>query len=332
MTSLAGYNTLGVESEPNQLLEANNTDELIAIVRDSCEQGDRPILLGGGSNVVLRRRIPGTVVRVLNQHFSILADQREALIVDVGAGYPWDALVRMTLRAGWFGLENLVSIPGTAGAAPMQNIGAYGVEIADRLHSVQCLSMQTGEITELPAEACEFSYRGSLFKSTASWVVLSIRLKLSRRDQPVATYPDVAAALGDGPVNANRIAAVVAQIRQSKLPDPSNIGNAGSFFKNPVVAAEAAERLTGKIVGLRQFPSELKDFVKLSAAQLIDQAGWKGKTLYGVGVWDKQPLVLVNRGARFGSDFLRMAETIRTDIEDRYGVSLEIEPVVLGQD
>lgn len=330
--SLRSFNTLGVDSESDALAEADSPQSLLDAVRRGLDAGSAFTVFGGGSNLVLKRRISGTIVRCSDEALDVLVDRSDGVLIEVGAGYNWDRLVQTCISRGWNGLENLVRIPGTVGGAPVQNIGAYGVEIRDRFHSLVALNRHTAAWQEFSVEDCHFSYRNSVFKTTGDWIISRVRLALSRDDAPVLTYPEVASRVAGSNPTIVSVAAMIGAIRATKLPDPSLVGNVGSFFKNPVIGEADAERIRRQYDWLQVHPIPGEARVKLSAAQLIDRAGWKGYEENGVGVWASQPLVLVNRGARSGSAFLALAEKIRTDLIDRYGVSLELEPVVLGQD
>ena len=335
--SLRAHNTLGVECEADALSQVTTLAELQRVVRGALERDTPLTVLGGGSNVILRRRIAGTVLLMGDQSCRIESDTRDAVRLWAGAGKRWHALTQETLNHGWSGLENLSLIPGTTGAAPIQNIGAYGVEVADRIERVDVIDRQTGELIGIPRDACDFGYRTSRFKLTSRYLVAGVVFRLDKKEQPEYSYPDVLNALqsrGIGEPRSRDVADVVMGIRQQKLPDPAVWGNVGSMFKNPVVPLALGDQLALRIEGLRRFAVSGSGVsqVKLAAAQLIDLAGWKGKEMHGVGVWPLQPLVLVNRGTTRGADFLDMASAIQTDVLNRFGVALELEPVVLGYD
>lgn len=335
--SLKSMNTLGVECEADELVQALSVDDITLTVRRSLNHQLPLTVLGGGSNVILRRRIKGMVLRLGNVGWHVETQSAEHVLIWVGAGTNWHALTQQTLMEGLSGLENLSLIPGTVGAAPIQNIGAYGVEVGERVERVDAIDLMSGERVSLSHADCRFSYRQSRFKLDSRYLIFGLVVRLDRVERPVTTYPDVARALSEQSIREPRsqqIADVVMAIRRSKLPAPEMIGNVGSFFKNPIVTVESAAELAERISDLRRFPVETKDstHVKLAAAQLIDLAGWKGKEQGGVGVWPSQPLVLVNRGTTRGSAFLTMANAIQTDVEHRFGVALELEPVVLGYD
>ncbi len=312
---------------------ASTVEELQRVIRSTAQSGEALTVLGGGSNVVPLRHLPGRLLLLRDDRVHVLEERVDTVLVEVGAGHDWNALVEKTLERGWSGLENLILIPGTAGAAPIQNIGAYGVELKDRLHSLLAIDRSSGELREFLEKDCEFGYRTSLFKQSGNWVIGRVRLLLSKSSQLELGYPEVARHMEGRDHTAREVARVVSAIRRQKLPNPMLTGNVGSFFKNPIVPLSQAEKLREMIPSLNTYLVDVdRAEVKLSAAQLIDRAGWKGRRERGVGVWEKQPLVLVNLGTENGSDFLAFAQKIRTDLLDRYGVSLELEPVVIGQD
>jgi UDP-N-acetylmuramate dehydrogenase len=293
-------------------------------------------VLGGGSNVVLRRRVAGVVCLVRMRGIRLEPEGAVGVLVTAAAGERWHDLVRYTLGQGLAGLENLSLIPGSVGAAPIQNIGAYGVELSDRFVSLRAFDICSGQTRVFHRDDCRFAYRDSCFKrpEAAHLIILDVTVRLTRTAVPVIDYPDLQLELkrlGWSRPSPVQVAEAVIRVRRRKLPDPRRIGNVGSFFKNPQVSpaqgAEACRRhpaLSGR--------STPDGRVKLSAAQLIDACGWKGRVVGRVGVWHRQPLVLVNRGGATGADILAVSEDIRRDVNERFGVSLELEPQVIGQD
>ncbi|HEX7036997.1 MAG TPA: UDP-N-acetylmuramate dehydrogenase [Pseudomonadales bacterium] len=334
--SLREANTLGVPSVAERLVVVRREAELLALV-DAVGRGgaSRLTVLGGGSNVVLRRRVPGTVCLIRTRGVRIEPGTGDVLVT-AAAGERWHDLVRYTLGQGLAGLENLALIPGSVGAAPIQNIGAYGVELAERFVRLRALDTASGRIHVLHGRDCDFGYRDSVFKraEAASLVILDVTLCLPRRAEPVTSYPDVALELerlGRTRPQPWDVAEAVIRIRRRKLPDPRRIGNVGSFFKNPVVTVQEAAHVAARLPALNRYPAA-GDRVKLSAAQLIDAAGWKGARLGPAAVWRRQPLVLVNTGGATAADVLTLADAIRRDVADRFDVALELEPRVIGED
>lgn len=342
--SLDHLNTLGVRATADRVATAATEDGLRRIVLEANDSGQPLLVLGAGSNVVLGRHVRGIVCLMRMRGLSVEPLGRDKFAVTAAAGEGWHALVRYCLGRGLFGLENLALIPGSVGAAPLQNIGAYGVEIADRLVGLKAMDATSGEIREFDRAACRFGYRDSLFKSSQAgrYVIVEVTLRLSTRPQPVIDYPDVRVELvrlGCASPTPVQIAEAVIRVRRRKLPDPRRVGNVGSFFKNPMVSAEQVERLRGEIADLvvhemPETPGQVRaggpGQFKLSAAQLIDRAGWKGARRAKVGVWPRQPLVLVNLDGACGADFLTLGQEIRAAVLARFGVTLELEPRVLG--
>ncbi len=333
---LSALNTLGLPARADRLVVIEKEAQLVDLLASEAPN-NRPLrLLGGGSNVVLKSYLPGTVAVMRTRGIRWERAGRGFISVTVAAGERWHDLVRCTLGQGWSGLENLALIPGSVGAAPMQNIGAYGVELADRFVRLRALDSKDGSIHFFDADACGFGYRDSRFKAhdAGRFIVLEITLTLSEKPRPMVDYPDVRDELrrmGCDEPSALQIAEAVVRIRRRKLPDPRIQGNAGSFFKNPVISGARAEelRLRHPHLSLRHGDDGR---VKLSAAQLIDGCGWKGQHRGRVGVWQRQPLVLINLGGATAAEVLQLAEAIRKDVADRYGVDLEIEPRIIGED
>ncbi len=291
------------------------------------EGGDRTVVLGQGSNVVLPERLDQPVVLAAWRGLRLRVSGDDALLT-CAAGENWHGVVRYSLGQGWAGLENLALIPGSAGAAPIQNIGAYGVELSERVAEVRVFDRAENRERALTADACGFGYRDSLFKADpARCAVLSLTLRLARRMPMRLDYPDVERELrrqGVTQPTPRKVAEAVIRVRRRKLPDPRQWGNAGSFFKNPIVDSGQAERLARTEPGLATYP--VAGGVKLAAAQLIDRCGWKGQRSGGVGVWHRQPLVLINLGTGSGPDFLALGEEVRRSVRERFGVDLELEP------
>ncbi len=320
-------NSLGVRCEADRLVRIDSVADAQRVVRRSRERGAPLHVLGGASNVVLLPRVRGTVALVCNRGIECLSDDGRRVSVRAAAGEAWESFVQWCLDNRLPGPENLTLIPGSVGAAPIQNIGAYGVEVSTFIDAVEAVRLSTGERVELAASECGFGYRESRFKQEADYLITAVRMRFDRQ-APLATgYPGVAAAVPEA--SSRGVADAVRSIRRSKLPDPQRIGNVGSFFKNPLVRRDDAERIARLLPDLVTY--ETAQGYKLAAAQLIDHAGWRGARRYGVRVWDGQPLVLVNDGAESGEAFLRMAEDIRADIHHRFGVVLEREPVVMGE-
>ena len=331
--SLRACNTLGIAARAAWYAEARSLAGLQALLgRPEWRAGPR-LVLGCGSNLVLAGDFPGLVVRIALSGRA-LVETDDAWLVRLGAGEIWHEVVLWTLAQGWPGLENLALIPGTCGAAPIQNIGAYGVELAERLESVEALDPDSGALLHLDRADCAFGYRDSVFKHPAGarLLVTALTLRLPRVWQPRLDYGELRTTLvarGQADPTPLQVAEAVMAIRQAKLPDPAVLGNAGSFFKNPVVDAATADRLLAREPGLVRYP-QADGRVKLAAGWLIDRCGWKGRSLGRAGVHERQALVLVNRGGATGAEILALAAAIRADVGARFGVDLEIEPTVVG--
>ncbi len=330
MSASAVPNTLRVSCVADDLRIVRSADELAVELGEAEREGLPLSIVGGGSNLVLRRRLPGRtlLMRLRGLTFERLDGERWRVVAE--AGETWQDVVQATLDRGIPGLENLVLIPGSVGAAPMQNIGAYGRELAEVVESVTVFDRARGALETLAASACRFRYRDSRFKDAGQrYVVVRVALRLGGlavRDD----YPDVRRELAAA--NASGYLAVadaVARVRRRKLPDPQRIGNVGSFFKNPLIGPAQFDELRTRL-DIDGFPAD--GAVKVSAARLIDAAGWKGVALGAVQVWPRQPLVLVNRGGATGQQVLDMARRIRDDVAAKYGARLVLEPTVMGTD
>ena len=331
--SLREHNTFALPAVAATLVRLTSDADVRRVV-DHPEYGvASKFVLGGGSNVVLTRDVPGVVLKVEIRGRRLLREERDAWIVEVGAGESWHEVVAWTLRQGWPGLENLALIPGLAGAAPVQNIGAYGIELKDRFESLDAVDLVTGRTVTLDAAACHFDYRDSVFKQhlAGKSVITRVRLRLPRPWQPVLGYLDLQrkmAETGQRTPDAMTVFEWVCAIRRAKLPDPAVIGNAGSFFKNPVVSPEQCRDIIGRDPEVVHYP--LPDgSCKLAAGWLIDACGWKGKSVGRAGVYERQALVLVNRGGASGAEVVTLARAIQESVYGRFGIRLEPEPVIV---
>jgi UDP-N-acetylmuramate dehydrogenase len=332
---LKAHNTFGFDVRAQFACRIEHEAQLMAAVRDPRVAGLPRLVLGGGSNVVLTGDFPGLVLLVALQGRRVVREDADAWYVEAAGGEPWHEFVAWTLSQGLPGLENLALIPGTVGAAPIQNIGAYGLEMGERFASLRAMELATGAVVEFDGEACRFGYRDSFFKREGRdrFVITSVTFRLPKAWQPRAGYADLARELtahgfADTPPTAQAIFDAVVAVRRAKLPDPLELGNAGSFFKNPVVEA-------GQFAALKVREPEVVSYaqpdgrVKLAAGWLIDRCGWKGRALGAAGVHDRQALVLVNRGGATGAEVLALAKAIQRDVLERFGVELEAEPVCL---
>jgi UDP-N-acetylmuramate dehydrogenase len=331
--SLRGLNTFGIDAKAHAYLPVLDAQTLLA-VRSNPDLSTLPrLILGGGSNIVLTKDFNGLVLHLCNRGVEIVGEDETATYVRAAAGENWHAFVQWTLMQGFGGLENLSLIPGSVGASPIQNIGAYGVEIKDRLHSVTAFDFDAGALREMNNPECEFAYRDSIFKHALRdrLVILSVTFKLPKRWHPHTRYADVAQELAARSIaepTPRDISEAVIAIRTRKLPDPAKVGNAGSFFKNPVVSEKEREALLARYPQLVSY-AQADGSYKLAAGWLIDQCGWKGKSIGAAGVYEKQALVLINRGNAKGQEIVGLADAIREDVRQRFGVLLEPEPVFI---
>jgi len=331
--SLREHNSFGIAAKASAYLRVTSAEQLAAVRNDPELMKLPRLVLGGGSNIVLTRDFPGLVLHMTTQGIAIVDEDADATYVRAEAGENWHQLVLWTLEQGLGGLENLSLIPGSVGAAPVQNIGAYGAELADFLHTLTIFDFESGDTRTLNKADCAFAYRDSIFKHALRdrAVILDITFSLPKHWQPNTSYADVAqelASKGISTPNARDISDVVIAIRTRKLPDPAVLGNAGSFFKNPVVSAAQQVALLGRYPQLVSYAQEDGSY-KLAAGWLVDQCGWKGKSSGAAGVSETQALVLVNRGGASGQDVARLAKEIQADVEARFGVTLETEPVIV---
>jgi len=330
---LRQHNSFGLPATARRLVRIGSDADVRRVLAHP-ELGRMPkFVLGGGSNVILTRDMPELVLKVEVPGRRLGAETDAAWIVEAGAGENWHALVAWTLEQGWPGLENLALIPGTVGAAPVQNIGAYGLELADRFESLDTVDLVTGRTVTLNALQCKFAYRHSLFKGALAGksVITRVRFRLPRPWQPVLGYLDLErrmAETGNHQPDAATIFEWVCGIRRSKLPDPAQIGNVGSFFKNPLVSAEQCRDIITRDPHIVHYPMPDGSF-KLAAGWMIDACGWKGKAIGQAGVYERQALVLVNRGSAIGSEVMTLARAIQESVYGRFGIRLEPEPVIV---
>ncbi len=335
-TGLQPRNTLRLSASAAALRCIDNVAELEQALNwaSKCKL---PVLpLGEGSNVVLLPRLDALVLEMRLRGRELLRRNEEQVLLRVGAGENWHALVAWTVAQGYSGLENLALIPGTVGAAPVQNIGAYGRELAPYVHAVHTLRCGDASPLVLGREECQFGYRDSVFKHELRdrVVITHVDLQLPLRAAPETTYPGLCEALAQRGIAAcptpQEVFDAVVELRRAKLPDPTQQPNVGSFFKNPVLTRERAETLQRQYPGLPVFPAG-PGLGKLAAAWLIERAGWKGRRRGGVGVHPGHALVLVNYAAEDGSELLALAEEIQASVQARFGVALEMEPRVYGE-
>jgi UDP-N-acetylmuramate dehydrogenase len=330
--SLRGRNTFGVDATAPLLVEVHDAAALPEVL--SRYAGSAPMVLGGGSNLLFAGNPPGAVISLATRGIGVADDGGEHAIVRADAGVVWHDFVLWTLSRGLCGLENLALIPGTVGAAPIQNIGAYGVEARERILAVEAFDRLGNAMVRLDNAACAFAYRDSLFKRDPErYVVTAVEFALPRTPSLRVDYAGLGeelAAMGVSDPTPSQVADAVIRIRRRKLPDPAVLGNAGSFFKNPIVPVAQAEALQAEHPSLPVFRGSSEDTRKLSAAWLIDQCGWKGHREGDAGVAPSHALVLVNHGNATGAQLLDLARRIAGSVRERFGVAIEPEPRIVG--
>ncbi|HEY1025206.1 MAG TPA: UDP-N-acetylmuramate dehydrogenase [Sphingobacteriaceae bacterium] len=326
--SLKNLNTFGVEAIARWYTEINTESDLIELFKDPRWHDERKLVLGGGSNMLFTGDFDGLVIKmnIRGMEHHIVDDQ---VYIKAGGGEVWHDLVMYAVDRNFAGLENLSLIPGSVGASPIQNIGAYGVELKDVFFECRAFEIKTGEFKLFSKEACRFGYRDSIFKSgyTGEFIITKVTFRLSTIPNLNTSYGAIEQELKNRQISVptlKDISEVVSHIRVAKLPDPSTIGNAGSFFKNPVITIEEFRQLQYTFPDIVHF--SLPDGkVKLAAGWLIEKCGWKGKKVGNTGTWNSQALVLVNHGSATGNEVYALSEEIINSVRDRFGVNLERE-------
>lgn len=319
--SLLHHNSFGLDVKARKFVEYGNVHELqhYLCARDK----DEPLLhIGGGNNLLFTKDYDGTVLHSAVKGFEVTGVDGHDVHLRLGAVMTWDRVVESTLRRGYFGLENLSGIPSEVGAAVVQNIGAYGAEVKDFVESVEAVSLADGEIHEFTAEDCGFGYRTSNFKGEwrGRYAVTQVTLRLSLDFRPNLTYHTLSDH-APGEINAMDLRGMIMQLRASKLPDPGVLGNAGSFFMNPIVDRKKYEELASLYEKMPHYTIDA-EHEKIPAGWMIDQCGWKGKSLGKAGVHDKQALVLVNRGGATGADVVNLCQAIQKDVKAKFGIDI----------
>ncbi|MEY4273130.1 MAG: UDP-N-acetylmuramate dehydrogenase [Bacteroidota bacterium] len=332
--SMLPYNTFGIDVSARYFVEINHLQEYIQLVQDGHYAHVKHLFLGGGSNFLLTQDIDALVVKIQMSGIEVIEENAEYVWVKAGAGVVWHDFVCYAVDHHWAGIENMSLIPGTVGAAPMQNIGAYGVEIKDTFDHLDALNLTTLEVERFDTLRCAFGYRESYFKHAGkgNYLIASVCFRLNKKANPQTSYGAIQTVLSEKGIShpsIKNVADAVIEIRQSKLPDPKEIGNSGSFFKNPTVSAAEAERLIASYPGIPHYAVEGSTDVKFPAGWLIEQAGWKGYRAGDAGVHAKQALVLVNYGKAKGSEVKLLSEQIKKSILDKFGVALETEVNIL---
>ena len=329
--SLLAHNTFGIEARCHRFLEYSSVEEAQQIVSSLTTEDEPLLILGGGSNLLLTGDYPGTVLHSAIKGIKVLSDMEPASVfLECGSGEVFDDVVAFAVENGYHGAENLSIIPGEVGASAVQNIGAYGVEAKDIIYKVEAVEIATGKLVVFDNADCEYSYRQSKFKHEwrDKYLVTHVVYRLSRTFVPDLDYGNIRSSLekkGIASPTAQQLREVIIEIRNAKLPDPKVQGNAGSFFMNPIVEKAKYEELAALYPGMPHYTIDA-EHEKIPAGWMIDQCGWKGKSLGNAGVHDKQALVLVNRGGATGADIVRLCETIQKDVKEKFGI--EIHPEV----
>lgn len=328
--NLQKLNALAVPALAQYFVSVKTDEELREALTFSRTENLPLLLLGGGSNIVLRDDFPGLVVQIKSHGKEVVDEDDESVWLKVAAGENWHQLVEFALDNALYGLENLSLIPGSVGAAPIQNIGAYGVEIEELVAELSALNISSGLQVTFTNESCQFGYRDSIFKQSLKdqYVITSVTFRLRKRPQLNLTYPALRVALADiaeADITPQQVSAAVIDIRQTKLPDPAIIPNVGSFFKNPVIDQLQFDALQARNPAIVSYPAAANQ-VKLAAGWLIDQAGWRGKEVGGAVVHEQQALVLTNPLKSSGQAVLELADLIKKSVFEQFGVTLEMEP------
>ena len=326
---LLKLNTFGIDVKAKYFTSINTINELIELTKTNVFKDLELLILGGGSNILFTKDFDGLVILNNIKGKEIIDQNQQSIFLKIGAGENWHELVMYCVDNGWGGIENLSLIPGNTGTAPMQNIGAYGVEIKETFIELEALEISSGKIVKFNNSDCEFGYRESVFKNKMKnqYIILNITLELKKNPVLNINYGDVKAILESQNIKnpgIKEVSNAIISIRQSKLPDPKKIGNSGSFFKNPIVSLNQLELIKKKYPNVVNYEINENEF-KIAAGWLIERAGWKGKKFNNYGVHEKQALVLVNYGLANGMEIFELSEKIILDIKDKFGITLERE-------
>lgn len=332
--SLLRHNTFGIDAYCRLFIEYSDISELKEALKKVKEMHIPMLHIGGGSNLLFTKDFEGVVLHAGSKNIKIIKETEDNLYIEADAGVVWDEFVEWTIKHGSFGLENLSLIPGEVGASAVQNIGAYGIEVCQYIDRVKTLEVATEKYHEFKNEECNYGYRHSIFKGElyGKHIVTSVVYKLSKVFTPHLEYGALKTQLEKHNLNAKDITAqqlrkLIIDIRNEKLPNPNDIGSAGSFFMNPIVSEEKFVALYQQYPTIPHYPA--KNGIKLSAGWLIDQAGWKGKKFKNAGVYEKQALVLVNNGGATGDDVVQLAQSIQKDILEKFGINIKPEAIYI---
>jgi len=326
--SLKAYNTFGIDKKAKYFSVVHNLEELKTLLKWAKSNEEKILILGGGSNILLTQDLDFLVIKIEIMGITLIEETQDEVLIEVGAGVNWHDLVIYTINQNWGGIENLSLIPGTVGASPMQNIGAYGVEIKEVFENLKAIDRNDFSVRKFESADCNFGYRESVFKHELKdqFIICSVTFRLQKSPEFKITYGAIQQTLqerGAKELNLKAISDAVISIRRSKLPDPKEIGNSGSFFKNPTIPNSEFEKLKEKYPDIPGYKNE--EGTKIPAAWLIEQTGWKGKRFGDVGVHQNQPLVLVNYGNGSGEEIVALSKKIQQSVMDKFQIALSPE-------
>jgi len=325
--SLLAYNTFGIDVKADYFIEYNSVDDLQTVLQSEIVLSNKMFHIGGGSNLLFMNDFSGVILHSFIQNIDVISETHSNVFLEVGAGVVWDDFVAYCVQNGWGGVENLSLIPGEVGASAVQNIGAYGVEVQDVIIDVKVVDINSGSPIVFSASECKYGYRDSIFKNEqkGNYIITSVVFKLEKSPIFKLNYQHLEdEVLKKGNINLNSIRQTIIEVRESKLPDPKLLGNAGSFFMNPVISKEQFFILQKKYPNIPNYTVS-DTLEKIPAGWLIDQCGWKGKQIGNAGVHDKQALVLVNRGGATGAEIVHLAEQIQASVNQKFGIVLHAE-------
>ncbi len=331
--SLKTFNTFGVDIKAKLFAEIFSDEELVELICDKKNNREKKIILGGGSNILFTKDFDGLIIKVSVSGINVFEENDDTVLIEAGAGVKWNELVKYCVERNYGGIENLTLIPGTVGAAPIQNIGAYGQDLSDTFISLNGIFTDTCEKKAFSKSECRFSYRSSIFKEELKnkFIITSVRLQLSKNPKPNTVYKTLREYLAKKEISnpsIKDISKVVGEIRRQRLPDPEKIGNAGSFFKNPEVSKDTFIKLKSEFDDVISFPTE-SEKIKISAGWLIEKTGWKGKRIGDVGTSANHALVICNFGNATGAEILEFAMRIKEEVANKFGITLAEEVNIL---
>jgi UDP-N-acetylmuramate dehydrogenase len=331
--SLKNLNSFRVEAKAKLFAEIFSEEELVELICNKKNNQEKKVILGGGSNILFTKDFNGLVIKVSISGINVIEENNQSVLIEAGAGVIWNELVKFCVEKNYGGIENLTLIPGTVGAAPIQNIGAYGQELSDTFYSLDGVDIETGDKKIFDKNECRFSYRSSIFKEELKnkFIITSIRIKLSKNQKPNTVYKTLQEYLSKKEITNTTIKDIskaVEEIRRQRLPDPAKIGNAGSFFKNPEVSKDTFNKLKSESNDVISFPTN-SEKMKISAGWLIEKSGWKGKRAGDVGTAPEHALVICNFGDATGAEILEFAMRIKEEVANKFGITLEEEVHIL---